>query len=111
MSDSKKRPELTGVVGYVSRNSKYIREKIGTAGSIDIRFEPGNDKILMRVKTEDITDIIDGTVSGKDQRVHVLLRPSAIVETVIKQFRDVASIEDPTLSRLSAVSSVSVSFV
>lgn len=106
-----KQPELTGIVGYVPSAASSLREKIGASGLADVRFEPGNDSILMRVKTEDIIDVVDGSVSGSDRRVHVLLRPGSMVETVIKKFRDVAAIEDPTLSRLSAVSNVSVSFV
>ena len=111
MPDVSKQPERAGIVGYVEGSISAIRGQIGSVGVADVRFEPGNDNILFRVKTEDIIDVVEGSQSAGNQRVHVLLRPGAIVETVIKQFRDVAAIEDPTLSRLSIRSDVSVSFV
>lgn len=111
MSNGSKQPELAGIVGYVQGDSSQIRGMMGNTGFADVRFEPGNDSVLFRVRTEDIVDVVDGSQSGGDQRVHLLLRPGASVETVIKQFRDVAAIEDPTLSRLSIRTDVSVSFV
>ena len=112
VAQSAKQPELTGIVGYLPDNTATaLKGLAGKKGATDIRFEPGSDKIMMRVKNDDIINVVAGSSSGGETRIHVLLRPGSLVETVVKMFRDVKSIEDPTLSRLSAVSSVSVSFV
>jgi hypothetical protein len=104
--------ELTGVVGYLkSGDVSQLVATAGTQGTVDVRFEPGNENILMRLRTEDITSITPGSLTGGDTRLHILMRPGAVIETVVKMFRDVQAIEDPTFSRLSALSHVSVSFV
>lgn len=107
-----KQPELTGVVGYVNNSvAQGLKSSAGCAGVTDVRLQQGNDQVLMRVKNEDISDVIPGTAAASETRVHILLRPGSMVETVVKMFRDVKSIEDPTLTRLTAAASVSVSFV
>lgn len=99
-------------MGYVDDAiATGIMDNVGGAGTTDVRLQQGNDQVLMRVKNEDIVEVIPGSTSNGETRVHLLLRPAALVETVVKMFRDVKSIEDPTLTRLSAAASVSVSFV
>jgi len=109
---SDKIADQTGLVGYLPKeNLDAFSESAGKDGVAEVRFEPGKSEILMRVKTQDILRIIPAGEHEGDIKVHVLLKPSTHVETVIKAFRNVSGIEDPTLSRLSAASSVSVSFV
>lgn len=103
------RTELTGVIGYVP--SKGAGRLKGKKGTVDLRFERGNDKVLMRVRREDIADVRIGETKGGEARAQVILKPGSVVETVIKAFRDVKAIDDPTLSRLTASALVSVSFV
>lgn len=107
-----KKPDQTGLVGYLPKeNVDSFTENAGKDGVAEVRFEPGKNEILMRVKTQDILRIIPAGEHEGDVKVQVLLKPGTHVETVIKAFRNVSGIEDPTLSRLSAASSVSVSFV
>ena len=109
---SKEITEKTGVVGFVPKDKvSEFKSNVGKDGTVDIRFEPGKDQILMRLKRQDIIEVITGSEIEGDIRLHVLLKPGSHVETAIKSFRDVSGIEDPTLSRLSAASMVSVSFV
>ena len=101
--------DVTGVVGYVSvSSSKRLK---GKSGTVDLRFERGNDTVLMRVKREDIIDVKVGKKQGNEVRAHVILKPGSVVETVIKALRNVKAIDDPTLTRLTASALVSVSFV
>lgn len=101
--------DVTGVVGYVPVNS--IRRLKGKSGTVDLKFERGNDKVLMRVKREDIVEVKVGRRQGDEARAQVILKPGSVVETVIKALRDVKAIDDPTLTRLTASALVSVSFV
>lgn len=101
--------DVTGVVGYVSVSS--MKRLKGKSGTVDLRFEKGNDKVLMRVKREDIVEVKAGRKQGNEARVQVILKPGSVVETVIKALRNVKAIDDPTLTHLTASALVSVSFV
>lgn len=104
--------ELTGVVGYLTEaQAKKLKLAMKKDGTTDLRFEKGNDKILMRIKNSDIRSFSLGKTSKSETKVHLLLSPGSFVETVVKMFRDVKAIDDPTLTRLTAAASVSVSFV
>ncbi len=102
--------EVNGVVGYISDNLVYqLTQQSGT--TVDLRFELGNDNIMMRVKTDDIVQVIPGKSEKGETLVQVILKPGSVIETAIKAFRDVKAIDDPTLTRLTSSALVSVSFV
>jgi hypothetical protein len=104
--------EHTGVLGYVDdATAKRLLAKHGESPTVDLRFERGTDTILMRVNTDDIKEIKPGESEKGETLLHVILKDGSQVHTVIKAFRNMKGIQDPTLSRLTAAASVSVSFV
>lgn len=104
--------EHTGVVGYVRDDvaQQLITSKYHEA-TVDLHFERGSDKIVMRVNREDIVEARPGKSQNGETLLQVILKHGSQVGTLIKAFRDIKAIQDPTLNRLTAAASVSVSFV
>lgn len=104
--------EAAGFIGYIKdAELQKFKKNIGKPGTTDFHFEPGNKNIMMRVKNKDVLDVKEGGNEKGEIKTQVLLKPKSHVETVVKMFRDIKAIEDPTISRLTATSEVSVSFV
>ena len=103
--------DATGIVGFLDEGQANDLDAGNIGADVEFRLEPGNENVTMRVKTEDIVELRRGTESDGHVRYHVLLKPDSHVETAVKMFRNVNAIEDATLSRLTAVADVSVSFV
>lgn len=110
MGEDQPEGSQAGIVGYVSSEAA---DSFGSEseGAIELQFEPGNDRITMRVDAAEVVELRKGGEENGFTRFHVLLRPGAKVDTAVKAFRGVQAIDDPTLSRLTAVAEVSVSFV
>jgi hypothetical protein len=104
-------PTKAAVTGYMPQYlANDLLSAIKTEGAIELRFEKGNDEILMRVKHSDVVECGITNEGDGEAKVHLLLRPDSHVETVVKMFQEVDAIEDPTLSRLTPAATVSVSF-
>jgi hypothetical protein len=102
----------TGIVGFLSaQQAEIVRSGNFPDEYVQFEFEPGNENVTMRVRKDDIVDLRPGSESDGYARFHVILKPGSHVETAVKMFRNVNSIEDATLPRLSAAANVSVSFV
>jgi hypothetical protein len=104
-------PTKASVTGYMPQ---YLAGDLSNAlkqeGVTDLRFEKGNDEILMRVQHSDVLECGVTNEGDGDARVHLILRPNSHVATVVKMFQEVAAIEDPTLNRLTPAAGASVSF-
>lgn len=108
-----KQPDQPGVVGFLKeQHAKTLNKNIKEAPLlVELQLEAASDKILFRVKSSDIHEVRLGKSEEGNTRVHLLLKPGSVIDTVVKGLRNIKAIDDPTLSRLTAASTTPVSFV
>ena len=105
---SEKEQELNGVAGFAT---KEIIESLGGSGkeNVEIRLEAGSDKVKFLISPQDVLEVIQGSDSGDEKFIQVILKPGTHISTHVEMLRDVKNLEDPALARLTATAVSTVS--
>ena len=94
--------EVNAVIGYLpDAAAKELASGSYASGPIDIRLEPGNDDVHVRIDPQHIAGVLLGASKKGESGVQVFLKDDAKVETVTRvvarDFR-LRAISDPVLT-------------
>jgi hypothetical protein len=93
--------EVNAVVGYLpDAAAKALASGKYSSGPIEVRLEPGNDSMYVRIEPKDIAGVLVGASKKGESGVQVFLNDKAKVETVARGLADdfrLRPIKDPFL--------------
>ena len=93
--------EVNAVVGYLpDAAAKALASGNYSSGPVEVRLEPGNDNMHVRIDPKDIAGVLLGASKKGESGVQVFLNDQARVETVAHGFADdfrLRPIKDPIL--------------
>jgi hypothetical protein len=93
--------EVNAVVGYLpDAAAKALASGKYPDGSVEVRLEPGNDNLHVRIDPKDIAGVLLGASKKGESGVQVFLNDKANVETVARGLADdfrLRPIKDPIL--------------
>jgi len=93
--------EVNAVIGYLpDASAKAIASGKYSGGPIEVRLEPGNDTMHVRIDPKDVAGVLLGASKKGETGVQVFLNDKAQVETVARGLADdfrLRPIKDPIL--------------
>jgi hypothetical protein len=93
--------EVNAVIGYLpDAAAKTLASGKYSGGPVEVRLEPGNDTVHVRIDPKDIAGVLLGASKKGESGVQVFLNDQAKVETVARGLADdfrLRPIKDPFL--------------
>jgi hypothetical protein len=93
--------DVNAIVGYLpDAAANALASGQYASGPIEVRLEPGNDNVHVRVDRKDVAGVLVGSSKNGESGVQVFLNDQATVETVTRGLADdlrLRPIKDPFL--------------
>jgi hypothetical protein len=93
--------EVNAVIGYLPDDAaKALAFGNYASGTIEVRLEPGNDNVHVRIDPNDVAGVLVGSSKNGESGVQIFLNDKAKVETVARGLADdlrLRAIKDPFL--------------
>lgn len=92
--------EVNAVIGYLPDVAAKGLASGMYSGPVEVRVEPGNDNMYVRINPNDIAGVLVGSSKNGESGVQVFLNDQASVETVTRGLADdlrLRPIKDPFL--------------